>query len=201
MKSSNVPMRLWRDDRLSNHAQVVAQRLLVDLPDRWAHTQAVATLTGQVARRLDLASEHILLSAAWLHDCGYSSEAYDTGFHPIDGAEYASSHTFPVTVVSLIAHHTGAWSEAFERGLVADLARFALPPRDFLDIVTYADLHVGRTGVAVDPRARINEILDRYPPTDPVYRAVQRSKPLLLAAVARVRLRLDSTDCQFDERP
>ena len=37
---------------------------------------------------------------------------------------------------------------------------------------------------------RLAEILDRYPPTDPVHRAISESSEQLRAAVARVEARL-----------
>lgn len=40
-------------------------------------------------------------------------------------------------------------------------------------------------------RERVGEILSRYKQDDPVFAAVSRSRPALLAAVDRVRERLD----------
>ena len=48
----------------------------------------------------------------------------------------------------------------------------------------------GPAGQPVDLEERIAEILERYPPDDPVHRAVSRSHPLLREAVDRTRARL-----------
>ena len=191
-------MLLWRDDGLSCHAEDLARlHLSVELPDRWVHTMAVAALTARVAAVLAPAAEHILVAAAFLHDVGYSAEARDCGFHPIDGAEFAREHTFPESVVGLIAHHSAAWAEADERGLRQQLSRFLLPARVFVDVITYADLHTGPTGQHTDPADRIREVLHRYGRDHLVHRAVERSRPELLSAVRRVHKQL----CERAETP
>ena len=43
---------------------------------------------------------------------------------------------------------------------------------------------------------RIGEILDRYPPDDPVHRGIRRAHPLLQAAVDRTLRRLGSESDQ-----
>jgi hypothetical protein len=44
----------------------------------------------------------------------------------------------------------------------------------------------GPDGSFVRAEDRVSEILSRYPEDDPVHRAIERSAPTLLAAVARV---------------
>lgn len=189
--TSSIPMRLWRDDRLSNHAEYLAEHhLAADLPKRWAHTRAVAELTAQVAALIAPAAEHILVAGAFLHDIGYSTAIKDTGFHPLDGAEFAREQTFPETVVGLIAHHSGAWAEAIERGLAQELVHYPVPPADFLDIITYADLSTTPTGQRTNPADRLTEVLQRYGRDHLVHRAIRRSGPDLLAAATRVHKQL-----------
>lgn len=55
-----------------------------------------------------------------------------------------------------------------------------------MDFVTCADMQTGPTGLRVDVQDRIDEILRRYQPDDPVHRGISRSGPSLIAAVDRV---------------
>jgi hypothetical protein len=93
-------------------------------------------------------------------------------------------------LASLVAYHSGARFEAEERGLVDALAEFAPEDGPVLDALTYADMTTGPAGQRVDLEERIAEILERYPPDDPVHRAVRRSHPILREAVERTRARL-----------
>ena len=58
------------------------------------------------------------------------------------------------------------------------------------DALTVADTTTSPTGQPVTVEERLSEILDRYPPTDPVHRAISESSEQLRAAVARVEERL-----------
>ena len=72
-----------------HRARDLAQRLLMDLPERWRHTIGVARRAERVADTVGSRSEgDILLAAAWLHDTGYAVALRDPGFHPIDGARH-----------------------------------------------------------------------------------------------------------------
>jgi hypothetical protein len=165
-------------------ARRIAERLLSDaLPRRWSHTIGVAETATRLARVLtpDWAEE--IVAAAWLHDIGYAPDLADTEFHPIDGAAYLVSHQPHLgNLVGLVAHHTGAGFEAEERGLQERLCRYRTP----VDVATWAilncaDLCTGPDGSRVDPAARIDEILSRYPAEHPVHRAITRSASLLIS--------------------
>lgn len=185
-----VPAELWRDHTLVDHAAALTRTYLSGDPQRAAHVEAVAELAERVARRLAPTALYPIVAAAHLHDIGYAPNLQHTGFHPLDGANFARAEGFPELVVGLIAHHTGAWSEALERGLSEELAQFRLPPKPLLDILTYADLHCGPCGDSVPARERLAEVLDRYGPAEPVHRAVRRSRRSLLAATGRVEAAL-----------
>ena len=125
-----------------------------------------------------------MVDAAWLHDIGYSPKLAHTGFHPIDGADYLVSRApqFSRNVACLVAHHTGAYAEAQERGLVAELGRYPEPVDAVaLAILSCADLCTAPDGALIDPTDRIGEVLTRYPADHPVHRAIIISAPLLLA--------------------
>ncbi len=177
---------------LVNRARLLATQHLSDAPRRWAHVQGVAATAEAVAPLLDPAHADEIVTAAWLHDLGYAANVAATGFHPVDGARFAQRSGMPDLVVSLIAFHTGSEFEARQRGLLADLNRFDPPPRDVLDVVTYADMTTSPSGDPISAEDRVSEILSRYAADDPVFAAVSRSAPELLAAVARVDERLSA---------
>lgn len=184
-------------------ASEMAREQLSSLPRRWAHTCGVAATARRLCQAFAPANRALIVSAAWLHDLGYSPPLAHTGFHPLDGARHLRAAGFHPVVVSLVAHHTGADSEAYERGLLAELAEFPNISRPLLDVLTTADLSTSPEGTPVEPDARIAEILTRYPSEGPVHRAVTHSRPKLLAAAERVRngtALLDTTSAATEER-
>lgn len=200
-----VPAELWRDHTLVEHAAALTRTYLANDPARSAHVDAVAQLAERVAHVLAPTAQFPVVAAAHLHDIGYSAQLNRTGFHPLDGANFSRAEGFPELVVGLVAHHTGAWSEAIERGLHEELAMFRPPPKLLLDILTYADLHCGPSGHPVSPRRRLAEVLGRYGPASPVHRAVRRPQRSLLASVGRIEASLsdaatDRTTTQFVNR-
>lgn len=168
------------------NAETLARGLLEDQQRRWVHVCGVA------ACALELKMEQAVVDAAWLHDIGYSPEAKDTGMHAIDGAFHLRDRDWPSQVVSLVAHHTGAWSEAHERGFTLELQQFPSPPEDLLDALTLCDLVVNPAGGRIEPRQRIVEILERYEPGHPVHRAVKRSRGELMDRATRAWFRLSA---------
>jgi HD domain len=165
-------------------ARGIARRVLADaLPGRWAHTQGVAAQARAVGPVLGWDTD-LIEAAAWLHDIGYAPGLAVTGFHPLDGARYLRDREDAALVVCvLVAHHTGAVVEAAERGLRGPLlAEFPLDGglSEQMIAVTYCDLTTGPRGERLSPQERIAEVLSRYAPDSPVYRAVQKSAPGLL---------------------
>ncbi|WP_234799897.1 phosphohydrolase [Mycobacteroides abscessus] len=94
---------------------------------------------------------------------------------------------FDDTVVSLVAHHSGAIYEARERGLLPKLAAVRRPPQKLLDALTYCDLTTGRFGFRTTPREHLEEKLQQQRPGDPIHRAILAAYDELLASVARVQ--------------
>ena len=156
---------------------------------RRAHVEAV----GLAAEQLSGIGDHVIV-AAWLHDVGYADHIADTGLHPLDGARYLRRQGADPTVVSLVAHHSGARFEAAARGLSAELDEFPMPDADDLDALTLVDLTTGPTGDRVPVTVRIDEILSRYEPDDPVHRAVSSARSELSASVARAARRFGLPD-------
>jgi hypothetical protein len=175
---------------LVSRARSLSKSHLSGEPTRWSHVQGVAATASAVAPIIDPDHANAIVAAAWLHDVGYAPDIALTGFHPVDGARFARDAGMPDLVVRLIAFHSGAEFEAQQRGLVSELYEFVAPPADILDVMTFADMTMSPTGERIDARDRVAEILTRYKPEDPVFDAVSRSTPELLAAVDRVDSRL-----------
>lgn len=161
--------------------RAVAFDLVGDMHPRWEHLSAVGELAERLAERHPQVSLEVV-QAAWLHDIGYAPPIAHLGFHPVDGARYLREQGVPPTVAELVAFHTGAYFEAEERGLVDQLARFRWPGDHQLDLLTMCDLAVSPTGDPILDLRRIEGILLRYGPENPVFRAVTRSQTSLLAA-------------------
>jgi HD domain len=176
-------------EELPSWAERQAAALLADLGDRWKHVQAVAAQARQVSAAVAPEDRPYLVAAAWLHDVGYAPPLNRLGFHPVDGARYVRQQG-QERLASLVAYHSGARFEAEERGLVEELTEFAPEDGPVLDALTNADMTTGPAGQCVDLEERIAEILDRYPPDDPVHRAARRSRPALQGAVDRTLARL-----------
>jgi hypothetical protein len=135
-----------------------------------------------------------LAAAAWLHDVGYGKRTAVTGFHPLDGAHFLRRIGASDLVTSLVAYHSGAVFEAEERGLVAELGAFTPPPQDLLDALVLLDMTTSPSGQQVSVDDRLAEILSRYEPSDPVFRAVSRSGSSLRESAARAVARLQLAD-------
>jgi HD superfamily phosphodiesterase len=162
-------------------ARELARELLAaSLPRRWAHTQGVAAKARALAGPLDGEDAAILEASAWLHDVGYSPALVDTGFHPLDGARFLRDHAHgDRRIWTLVAHHTGAVTEAEERGLLDPLVdEFPIASdraQRLTELLTECDLTVGPSGEPMTVEERVSEILHRYPPDDPVHRATLRN--------------------------
>jgi hypothetical protein len=180
---------------LESWAKAQAEQLMAPLGDRWLHVQAVARQADRVAAVLSPEDGELLVAAALLHDVGYAPALNRLGFHPVDGAQYLRAQG-QERLACLVAHHSGARFEAEERGLVEELAAFPVEDGPVMDALTYADMTTGPAGQSMTLEERIGEIQQRYPPDDPVHRAIVRARPLLRAAVERTRLRLDDGPAQ-----
>lgn len=173
------------------NARQLAAELVGPLGTRWLHVKAVAKCATEVGREfVGEEMRAVLVTAAWLHDIGYSPEIGHTRFHPLDGARYLRDEGWPETIVNLVAHHSGARFEAEQRGLAAELAEFPFPDGPLLDALALADLTTGPSGERLTYDERIAEILRRYPEDDPVHRAWLTAAPVLRESVQRAEARL-----------
>ncbi len=148
---------------------------------------AAARYVGDVVLPEDA---ELLVAAAWLHDIGYSPPSPTPG-SILDGARHLRALGAPPRLCSLVAHHSAAVVEAKVRHMRAMLLAEFPPEKSVVaDALTFADMTTSPTGQPVTVEERLAEILERYPPTDPVHRAISESSEQLRAAVARVEARL-----------
>lgn len=174
----------------SFQAMDLAARLVSPTRPRWLHVAAVARKAEIIHGVVAAGSQDILLAAAWLHDVGYAPALVDTKLHSLDGAYYLQRVGCYPRLCALVAHHSGARFEAEERGLSAELAEFPLEDSPVMDALVYADLTTGPRGQDMGYDERIDEILVRYPPDDPVHRAWMRAREELRPHIDRVLARL-----------
>jgi predicted hydrolase (HD superfamily) len=178
---------------LAGWARTIAAHFL-DVPGlrdrRWRHVQAVAAKAERIATALG-PDGSLLVAGAWLHDIGYSPALADSGFHPLDAADFLRSAGVDGPLAPLVAHHTGAIYEAAERGLSRELARYPDEVDAVRDALWACDLTTGPDGQPVTLAQRLAEITARYGPNHLVTRAITAAGPELDAAVQRTQQRLD----------
>lgn len=175
---------------IAARAEMLADQLVAPLGRRWSHVQAVAARAREVAAAVSEDEVETLVAAAWLHDIGYSDQIGHTQFHPLDGARFLRAQGWPVAIVNLVAHHSGARFEAEERGMSSELGEFPFVDSPVLDALVLADLTTGPSGERLSYDERISEILQRYPESDPVHRTWIKAAPILKEAVERAELRI-----------
>jgi hypothetical protein len=170
-------------------ARELAFRFLHGDPDRWLHVQAVAARADELRPAVPAAEGSLLVTAAWLHDIGYSQALRETGFHPLDGGRYLarSGHA---REAALVAHHSGARFVAEVRGLVAELAGFPFAEDPLTDALTYADQTVGPRGERLSVTDRLAEAVRRHGADAPASVAAPRRDPYIYAAAERTEARL-----------
>lgn len=178
-----------------HHARDLAQILLDGQTERWRHTIGVARRAEDLTGTVDDEAE-ILISAAWLHDIGYSPAVHDTGFHPLDGARYLDRHRWPTRLSALVAHHSGARFVAAvldsRRGLATALGGYPREESAVSDALTYADQTVGPAGRRMTLQERATDMLTRHGPDSPNAQVHDVRWPYLVGVANRVERRLHS---------
>ena len=172
-------------------AEDLASELLARLPDRLAHTEGVVRKAEGAAAAFEPDEAADLVAAAWLHDIGYASWLVGIRMHALDGGWFLQERHFPERVCQLVGHHSGARFKARERGLL-DRLEYSFPEPDpaLLDALTYADMTTSPRGLPVSFDERIAEIIRRYPPDDPVHRAILAGRSDLAKSVENTLARL-----------
>jgi putative nucleotidyltransferase with HDIG domain len=173
-----------------NVARTLAEGLVGELGDRWAHTIGVAQRAEELSVTVASTEREVLVVAAWLHDIGYSPGLRASGFHPLDGAAYLHQHGWPDRVCALVAHHSGARFIARVLGLHHALDRYPHEQSPVSDALTYADQTTGPQGQPVSMDERIAEMLTRRGDNSPHAKVQHLREPYLRAVAERVQRRL-----------
>jgi hypothetical protein len=156
---------------------------------RWQHSRAAAERAREIAATVAACDRSTLISAAYLHDIGYSPELDVYGFHPVDGACWLRLQDLD-RLAGLVAHHSGAIFEARARGLEAIMAEFIDERSCVSDALTYCDLMTGPAGEDVAVAHRLSDIERRHGTDSVTARTMKIASASLLAAVTRVEERL-----------
>jgi hypothetical protein len=176
------------------HAHALTLHLLRGLADRAMHSRLAGLQAWRVRTTVPAADADLLVSAALLHDIGYAPALRQTGFHPIDGANFLLRLGAPTRLAALVAHHSEAHLLAAAHGLRPQLSRFHREEGPITDALTYADMTAGPRGVPMSVPDRLADIAARHAHEDPQLVAARQARvPLLLAATERVRLRAVGT--------
>ncbi|MCO1581235.1 HD domain-containing protein [Crossiella sp. SN42] len=189
------------NSNLVDVARETATGLLSSLDRRWRHVQGVAARSNEIRRAVhcpefsheqNQLAERLLVASAWLHDIGYSPELSVTRLHAVDGATYLRERGFPEKIVNLVAHHSGARFEAEERGLADLLSSHPFKDDIFSDALATADLTTSPDGEYISYNDRIDEVLTRYSPDNPVHKFWLKARPVIGDAITRTEQRLSS---------
>lgn len=171
-------------------SEEVAHDLIGGVGTRWEHTLGVVRRAKALTAAVPGADKSVLISAAWLHDIGYSPSVFSTGFHPLDGAAFLRSAGCPKRLCGLVAHHSGARYSAAVLGLAGALAVYGDERSPVSDALCYADQTTGPCGEYLPMDRRAEETLRRHGP-DSVQAMIQVERgPALLGAASRVTQRL-----------
>lgn len=177
---------------VSDDAATLAESLLkTETPTRWAHVGGVARLAAKLGDRLR-ADGDVLLSAAWLHDVGYSADVRRSGFHPLDGAAFLRDSGWSDRLCALVAHHSAAGIEAEFFGCAEEVGAFTDERTLTRDLLWYCDMSVGPRGTPVSFKERMDDVRARYPADDYVMRALDASMPERVGAVTRAEAWIES---------
>jgi HD domain len=170
---------------LAEWAVSLAERqLAADVPQRWAHTQAVVDRARSLRRAVAPDGE-LLVAAAALHDIGFAPGVLRHGFCLLDAAEFAEELGGPPRLVALIANHAAGKVEGGLRGFGHQLERFPDEGGPVRDALWYCCLTVGADGQDVSLEERKAAWAIRYAGDPVISRYVEIAMPELSAAVAR----------------
>jgi hypothetical protein len=172
-------------------AYLLAVRLLRDLPSRLAHSLRAGQQAQRVRVSVGEADRDLLVSAALLHDIGYSPSLFRTGFHPVDGADYLLLSGAPERLAALVAHHSESRFLAAAGGHRAELSRFRREEGAVMDALAFADMTAGPDGQPMTVPERLADIAARHADENPDRLTARQARvPYLVAAAERVRVRM-----------
>lgn len=179
--------RIFEVVNLSNADQVLqlVQTVFSGEPARLAHILTVATQVRTTAQQLAGGSGtpdvDLAYRSALLHDIGYAEALYDTGFHPIDGAQYLQRKGY-ADIADFIICHSNSPEQALLRGLPA----ISVSRHIIADLITYWDVQVTQGGKLVSYTERMEDIRKRYGEESPVWEAHTQAEPRIHAIMDHI---------------
>lgn len=182
---------------LSRSYEIARSALEISLPTRWLHVLGVAKRAELAASVIGGAEAELLVSAALLHDIGYSPDICCTGFHALDGAVYLRGIGFDDRLCGLVAHHSCAYREAELRELSAELAQWTDEMTSLRDALWWADMTTTPKGEPTNVHDRIEEIQKRYGAEHLVTFFIRQAKVELVGAVERTEARLHAAGLDY----
>lgn len=165
-------------------AAQIATELVSGLEPRMTHIRAAAEKAVVLAPKIfvDPNEVELVVAAVWLHDIGYSPALIQTGFHPLDGAQWLVGQGQDA-LASLVAYHSDAREQAAGLGLLEALREIPPTPnplhQQFVDGI---DATTGPRGEVLTVNERIAEVAQRYGPDHRVTQAMMQARTCLLAA-------------------
>ena len=173
-------------------ARSLAGALIGSDARRFAHVRSVAARVDELGSTLlsERPGEHeVVVTAAWLHDMGYSAALVRTGCHHLDGAAHLRSFG-EERLASLVAYHSSGAAEAGLRGLEEELSSYEREESLVADLLTFADLTTGPSGGAVSLDERLLDVARRYGTDHVVTRRLLASEAALRASFSRVEAKI-----------
>jgi hypothetical protein len=161
--------------------RALARDLLAAEGTRLPHVRTAGRIAGRLSLLFADEEAELLVTAANLHDIGYSARIAHLGFHPLDGARFLLAEGFPARLAGLVANHSLAILHA-DPGQAQALAE-EFPREDGLvaDALSYADMHSAPDGRLIAAQHRLADIVDRHADPRQAHRAAR-----LRIAMARV---------------
>lgn len=181
-------------EQLTHAARDLVGLVLEDIPERLHHCAGVAARAQALVATVPPSAADTLVASAWLHDIGYASRLQDSGFHPVDGAQYLRGEGWPGPVCDLVAHHSGSRFVARIRGLDDRLREFEFVEDALSEALTAADNTTGPNGTVMTLDERLRDKLKRHGPESPNARANPERDDYIRAAAHRVAQRLAALD-------
>ena len=110
-----------------------------------------------------------------------------SGFHPLDGANFLQDRGYSERLCSLVAYHSAAEIEALYFGCSTALEAFTDERSLTRDLLWFCDMTVSPYGHRVSLQERLDEVRSRYSTDSYVAKALNASMPERVGAVTRAQ--------------
>lgn len=151
---------------MEQRALALLNRYLTPKSFRHLHSMRVYTNAQELCavRGIEGYKRQLILSAALLHDVGYTESYKITGFHPVDGYLLIKD-LFPKEVSDTVLYHSFAFDEMLYRRVdLKSYYRGSVPAESYETwrLVTMADLQSDGQGNKVTVHGRYADIAERH---------------------------------------